>query len=51
MRLFTGKDDKMLEFTMQCRGLVRSRNVSGILNVRSDYGHGLYKAKYILMVK
>jgi hypothetical protein len=34
MNLFTGKDDKILSFTMQYR------NLSSNLNIRSDYSHG-----------
>lgn len=34
MNLFTGKDDKILSFTMQYRDL------SSNINIRSDYGHG-----------
>ena len=40
MRLFTGKDDKIKEFTMQYRDLVNYNGVLGKLNIRSDYGHG-----------
>src|SRR3954447_10645270 len=40
MRLFVGKDDGILEFTMQYRDHVRYKGLPGILNIRSDYGHG-----------
>ncbi len=40
MRLFTGKDDKIIEFTVQYRDLVNYNGVLGKLNIRSDYGHG-----------
>ena len=34
MRLFTGRDDSIVEFTMQYRDICKR------LNIRSDYGHG-----------
>lgn len=40
MRLFTEKDDRIIEFTMQYRDLVNYNGVLGRLNIRSDYGHG-----------
>jgi hypothetical protein len=40
MRLFVGKDNNIVEFTMQHRDHVRYKRVPGILNIRSDYGHG-----------
>ena len=40
MRLFAGKDNNILEFTMQHSETVCHRNILCMLNIRSDYGHG-----------
>jgi hypothetical protein len=41
MRLFVGKDNKIQEFTMQYRDHVKYKGILGMLNIRSDYGHGI----------
>jgi hypothetical protein len=41
MRLFVGKDNNLQEFTMQYRDHVKYKGILGILNIRSDYGHGI----------
>jgi hypothetical protein len=41
MRLYVGKDNKIQEFTMQYRDHVKYKGILGMLNIRSDYGHGI----------